>query len=290
MNCTFKPTFSTEVLGLKVSYEFNSSMLILEKTVFAHVFFSWWGDYWDESLQRTFFTTRPACPPHFLPARKIYPSPASYAFSFQQLSFSFFIQLILAARNKTFASTVFCKYMINPSLALPLCLYAYFFVLPTKGRFDPGILRGNSHDTTREIDLISCGERSWVRVRVWRKRWHLVFIYKSGMNKSISYSNTLLFHIHKYMSDNKEEETRIEHKHSSDDTSSSAIETGGNSNGFQQPFQKSKAEKKLLRKIDFTFLPLVICIVMVQVCMYIFGGSSVTLTTVQWTITGQWLL
>lgn len=33
----------------------------------------------------------------------------------------------------------------------------------------------------------------------------------------------------------------------------------------KQPFQKSKAEKQLLRKINFTFLPLVACILMFQV-------------------------
>lgn len=55
------------------------------------------------------------------------------------------------------------------------------------------------------------------------------------------------------------------------DSSSHDVEEKGSE--FQVPYTQSPAEKKLLRKIGYTFLPIVTLIVMVQVryyCSYLF--------------------
>lgn len=57
-----------------------------------------------------------------------------------------------------------------------------------------------------------------------------------------------------------EDEEKIEYKHPDD--ISTNVE--GADQDCRQSLQESKAEKKVVRKIDLAFLPLVICIVTVQ--------------------------
>lgn len=63
------------------------------------------------------------------------------------------------------------------------------------------------------------------------------------------------------MSTEKEEEKKIEQQTHYDDN---ATTVEGGIQELKQPVQKSEAEKKLQRRINFIFLPLVIWILMVQ--------------------------
>ena len=74
----------------------------------------------------------------------------------------------------------------------------------------------------------------------------------------------------------KEDDTRKDIIHadniltntSSQDPDSSSHDAEEKGSGFQVPYTQSPAEKKLLRKIGYTFLPIVTLIVMVQVRYY----------------------
>ena len=70
----------------------------------------------------------------------------------------------------------------------------------------------------------------------------------------------------------KHAEHALGNKSSDGDIASIESSNGGGvdtekGNGFREPFVKSEAEKKLVRKIAFTLMPFVCWILMLQVCI-----------------------